>query len=268
MLLYDVWAHTYALQALAAESGSNKDPRVATAIAYHLDRLDRYSTYMGGWNYYDFVAGAQKPSMGPTSFGTAAALIALHDARQAGFAVPQRLIDLSLKRLEQMRTPAGAFVYSFDLRLAPAMAANLPRGSVGRTQAANAALRLWGSPKATDADCDRALAQFFRDHHAMDMGRRRPYPHEAAYLTSGYYYYFGHYYAARNVERLASPAQRAEAQRRLADHVLPHQEADGSWWDYPMWDYHKPYGTAYAIMALLRCEERSVAPPAAAVAAR
>jgi len=39
----------------------------------------------------------------------------------------------------------------------------------------------------------------------------------------------------------------------LLTHMLPYQESDGSWWDYAMWDYHKPYGTAYAIMTLLRC---------------
>jgi hypothetical protein len=35
--------------------------------------------------------------------------------------------------------------------------------------------------------------------------------------------------------------------------VLPHQESDGSWWDFAMWDFHKPYGTAFAVMTLLRC---------------
>ena len=41
---------------------------------------------------------------------------------------------------------------------------------------------------------------------------------------------------------------------RLADEgILPNQDPDGSWWDFAMWDYHKPYGTAFAIMTLLRC---------------
>jgi hypothetical protein len=55
------------------------------------------------------------------------------------------------------------------------------------------------------------------------------------------------------LERLSDPQQRHEYARKLASHVLPHQEEDGSWWDYAMWDYHKPYGTAYAVMTLLRC---------------
>ena len=31
------------------------------------------------------------------------------------------------------------------------------------------------------------------------------------------------------------------------------QDADGSWWDYPLYNYHQQYGTAYAIMSLHRC---------------
>jgi hypothetical protein len=35
--------------------------------------------------------------------------------------------------------------------------------------------------------------------------------------------------------------------------VLPHQEPDGSWWDFHLYDYGKPWGTAFAVMTLLRC---------------
>ena len=42
---------------------------------------------------------------------------------------------------------------------------------------------------------------------------------------------------------------------KLADvGILPYQDKDGAWWDFAMWDFHKPYGTAYAVMTLLRCE--------------
>ena len=47
--------------------------------------------------------------------------------------------------------------------------------------------------------------------------------------------------------------QRIMGGEQLAQQVMPFQEPDGSWWDYAMWDYHKPYGTAFAIMTLLRC---------------
>ena len=35
--------------------------------------------------------------------------------------------------------------------------------------------------------------------------------------------------------------------------MLDRQEKDGSWWDYPLYDYHQPYGTAFALMTLQRC---------------
>ena len=37
--------------------------------------------------------------------------------------------------------------------------------------------------------------------------------------------------------------------------IVPKQEKDGSWWDYPLYDYHQPYGTAFALMTLIRCRE-------------
>ena len=40
--------------------------------------------------------------------------------------------------------------------------------------------------------------------------------------------------------------------RRLAEAVLACRQPDGSFWDYPLYSYHKPYGTAYALIALAR----------------
>jgi hypothetical protein len=38
----------------------------------------------------------------------------------------------------------------------------------------------------------------------------------------------------------------------LAEHLISKQEKDGSWWDYPLYDYHQPYGTGYALTSLSR----------------
>src|SRR5688572_11738381 len=119
-MIYNIWAHTYAIQALSLElKAGNADERLKSVILWHLDRLKRYETYIGGWNYYDFDAQTQQPSMGPTSFGTAAALVALHTAREAGVDVPQPMIDRALRRLEEMRLPDGAYLYSGDLKYMP-----------------------------------------------------------------------------------------------------------------------------------------------------
>ncbi|MGD0461936.1 MAG: hypothetical protein ABSB74_05570 [Tepidisphaeraceae bacterium] len=251
-LIYNIWAHAYIVQALAIESATNNDPRIREAISFHLDRMARYETYTGGWNYYDFDAGAQQPAGGPTSFGTAAGLVALYDARHAGYEISGDMVKRGLRRLAEMRLPNDAVLYDTDTKYMPLLPANMLRGSIGRAVATDFAMLLWGSPKVDPSACRKALDNFFREHAALEMGRKTPMPHTSWYQTSGYYYYFDHYYAACLIELLGPDAKRQYAPQ-LMDVILPHQEPDGSWWDYPMWDYHKPYGTAFAIMSLLRC---------------
>lgn len=251
-ILYNIWAHIYGLQALAQELQDRDDPRMRAAASWHVRQLERFAAYNGGWNYYDFDAQTQKPSMEATSFGTAAGLIALWDARQVGITVPEDLVRRSLLRLEECRTPGGWFLYGADSRYMLTQNANREMGAIGRTQSCNDALVLWGSGLVDESRAAGGLRRFLDNHQWIAMGRKRPFPHEAWYQTSGYYYYFGHFYASRLIERLETP-DRAELARRLSDCVLPFQESDGSWWDYAMWDYHKPYGTAYAVMTLLRC---------------
>ncbi len=254
MLIYNTWAHIFVTQAMAEEllHQDHPDPRVVEVAERNIRHLVEYATYEGGWAYYDFHAQTQLVSMGPTSFGTAAGLVALYEARQARLDVPQRLVDLSLHRLEEMRISDAAFLYGSDYRYVPRLPANLSRGAVGRTQPAHFAIHLWDPAGATVPQIIAGLDAFFTNHIYLEMGRKRPYPHESWYQTSGYYYYFDHYYAARLLADL--PAEkRAEYAAKLAAVIVPHQEDDGSWWDYAMWDYHKPYGTAFAIMTLLRC---------------
>jgi hypothetical protein len=86
----------------------------------------------------------------------------------------------------------------------------------------------------------------------LDIGRKRPVPHEAWFQVAGYFYYYGHYYAARCVSLLPDDEQ-PEYRKLVADLIVPKQEADGSWWDFPFYTYHQPYGTAFAVMTLARC---------------
>jgi hypothetical protein len=264
-LLYNIWAHIYALEALSMEMRDNPDPRIASAARTQLDQLVRYATYLGGWNYYDFDAHTQPASLGATSFGTAAGLVALAEAKKSGIQVPQHLVDQSLRRLLECRLPSGVYLYGVDYKYMPLLGANRPRGAVGRTQPANFALWLWGTKGIAEPQALQGLDLFFQDHDFLEMGRKRPFPHESWYQTSGYYYYFDHYYAARMIEMI-DPARQADLAKKVADLVAPHQEPDGSWWDYAMWDYHKPYGTAFAVMTLLRCDQMMSQPRTPAMA--
>jgi hypothetical protein len=152
-----------------------------------------------------------------------------------------------------MRLPNGVYLYGTDYKYVPILPANLPRGAAGRTQPANFALWLWQSSKVNPDRVREGLGIFFKEHAFLDNGRKHLVPHQALYQISGYYYYFDHYYASRLLE-LLNGAEKQNDAKQIADGVLPHQEEDGSWWDFPMWDYHKPYGTAFAVMTLRRCK--------------
>ena len=55
------------------------------------------------------------------------------------------------------------------------------------------------------------------------------------------------------------PADRPFYQDHLAHVLLRLQSKDGSWWDYPLYNYHQQYGTAFALMTLKCCRRPAVA---------
>lgn len=250
-ILYTVWANIYALQALAIEMRHGDDPRIERMALWHLDRLRRYETVSGGWFYYDFGAKTRSPSEGAASFCSAAGLVALLEARESGLDVSDAFIQRTRRNIERQRLPSGAYLYGEYLQYVPNHVINQIPGSIGRSQSCNYALWAAESTLVGEAESRLGLDQLFDSHGAIEMGRKRQWPHEAWWATSGYFYYFGHYYAGLLVERLGDAGFAA----KLAEKILPHQEPDGSWWDYAMWDYHKPYGTAYALMTLTRCRD-------------
>ena len=213
--------------------------------------LDRYEVVDGGWAYYDFKAHTQKPSGSTMSFVTAAVLVALHEAKQAGIEIPQRLIDRATASIRRQRKPDFSYYYGEYLKNRPMLPVNRPGGSVGRSQACNVAMRLWGDPLTTDAVMETWLDRLFARNLWLDIGRKRPIPHESWFQVAGYFFYYGHYYAALCIEQIPEK-DRAPYQDHLARVLLPLQEKDGSWWDFPLYDYHQAYGTAYALMSLKR----------------
>jgi hypothetical protein len=247
--LYNVWAHAYALQALVGEVRATGDVRARQAAERHVRWLERYETMYGGWNYYDFTVGTQRPASSGTSFGTGAGVVALTEARDVGIEIPERMMERALKVLRQCRKPDGSYLYDLEFRYWPAHLANRDKGSLGRAQAPNLALWMNGG-LITERDVRARLDAMFREHRYLAMGRKRQYPHEAWYYNSGYYYYFGHYYAARLIAELPA-TERAPYAAQLRAAILPFQESDGSWWDYAMYGYHKPYGTALALLAII-----------------
>ena len=255
-VFYNVWAHAYSIQALTRMLGRKPDDaerqrRIRELIEQQIGMLNRYEVVDGGWAYYDFVAQTQKPSGSSISFVTAAVLVALHDAKQAGIEIPKRLIDRGMASILRQRKPDFSIDYGEYVKYQPARLINRPSGSLGRSQACNVAMRFWGDPLVTDAVLKTWLDRLFARNGWLDMGRKRPIPHEAWCQVAAYFFYFGHYYAALSIDMLPKE-ERPYFQDHLAYILLQLQEKDGSWWDFPMFDYHQQYGTAFALMSLAR----------------
>ncbi len=133
---------------------------------------------------------------------------------------------------------------------------NRPGGSLGRSQACNLALRLYGDKRVTDEVLKTWLDRLFARNGWLSIGRKRPVPHES-YLRRRRLLLLLRPLVRRPVHRRSCPtAERPYFQDHLAHILLPLQERDGSWWDYPFYNYHQQYGTAMAVMSLLRCQKR------------
>jgi hypothetical protein len=258
-VFYNTWGHAYAIQALVRlhQRHAEDEPRrqrIREAIGQQIEMLARYEVVDGGWAYYDFDAGTRTPAGSSICFVTATVLIAFDDARSIGMRIPERLVKRGLDSIQRQRKPDFSYLYGEYLKDRPMREINRPAGSLGRSQACNLALRLWGDQTVTDEVVQIWLDRLFARNGWLCIGRKRPIPHEAWFQIAGYFFYYGHYYAAACIELLPTD-QRGPYQDRMAALMIGLQERDGSWWDFPLYDYHQQYGTAFALMTLHRCRK-------------
>ena len=260
-LLNNIWAHAYGIQALVRMHARLPDdkPRkekIEKLIRQQLEKLTKYESMEGGWGYYDFEAGTQRPASSSTSFVNAAVLVAMYEAKTIGIAPPERVLKRGIKMTQAQRQRDGTYLYGTYLWSRPTMGINQAAGSLGRSPACNIALRYWGDEKITDDVLKEWLDKLISRNGWLSLGRKKPVPHESFFDVAGYFYFFGHYYAAITIPQL--PAKdRAFYQDHFAAILMDLQEGDGSWFDYPLYDYHKPYGTGFALLSLAACKKKS-----------
>lgn len=254
--IYNVWTHAYGIQALVKLHQRTSDDaereRIKKLIVQQVDMLDRYESVDGGWGYYDFNVGARVPTSSSTSFVNAAVLVALYEAKEIGIPLPEKMVNKALAATERQRKPDCSYFYGEYLKTHPMAGINRPGGSVGRSQACNLALYLWKQKPINQAVMAAWLDRLFTRGGWLDIGRKRPVPHESWFQIAGYFYYFGYYYGARCIDELPEE-QRPFYQAHMAHTMIDRQEKEGSWWDYPFYDYHEAWGTSFALMSLVRC---------------
>ena len=258
---YNAWGHAYGLRALTRLYKTAKDDAAREKwkrlAQEQVDLVDRYMDVNGGWGYLDIYDGltTQKPSGITCSFTTATVLLAMHEAREAmGVTLNDKIVTASLASIERQRTPDFCYVYSHSHIYRPRLPINRPAGSLARSQACNATLRAYGDAKVTDEVMNTWADRFIAREGFLSIGRKRPVPHETFFQISGYFYYYGIFYFTESAKYLAEMDQKRHA-ANLAKIILYRQEKDGSWWDYPLYNYHQPYGTGYSLMALAWCRK-------------
>lgn len=248
------WAALYGFQAMVTASS---DPRFQTealwervnqrgADLYAL--LEHNQEPLGGWGYYEGPVVSNRPTWS-TSFATSCVIPALVRARGMGWKIDPAVIERAVRYVERCRTPAGAYMY--DLRPIPRFGGESiddVKGSLGRIQVSNWALRRAGVASVTDERLREGLEAFFEHHKFLDVARMRPIPHEAYYANAAYFYMFAHCYAAQAINELPEP-ERAAWHRRLRAHLAKIQWTDGSSLDFPNMSCMQTAGTAFSILA-------------------
>lgn len=257
--IYNVWGHAYACYALVklherAVGDEELQTKIKNLVEYQVDRLKRYTFINGGWGYYDFDHHTRVPAGSPTSFTTATCLLGLREAEKLEVKYPEKLAKKAVDSILRQRLPDFSYAYGEYLMMMPRYDINRPAGSLGRSQACNLALRKYGREEITDEVLKTWLDRLYARNGWLSIGRKYPVPHESHFGVAGYFYYYGHFYAAMCIDELPLE-ERPHFQSHLAHILLPLQEKDGSWWDYPLYDYHYAAGTGMAVSSLLRCQK-------------
>lgn len=259
---YSVWAFGYGLRAMAeyglAYPDDERMPELRAACERLIQKLKDYQALDGGWGYLSLDSPVtHPPSFTSMSFTTATCLIGLDRARKLGLELPERMIKRAVSSVARCETPEPmqAFTYGELWRNNPHVSVNHVKGAACRIPVCLEALRLFGRELEADR-IEHALEMLLRTHARFQIaGLRRPIPHESHYGVSGYFYLYGHAYAAILMEQQPEK-DRVRNGEDMMRAVLLCRQPDGSFWDYPLYSYHKPYGTAYALQALARIPDK------------
>lgn len=259
-IFYNMWGHSYGIRALCALAG-NVSPQsrayaeLKTECRSQMDKLIMQGSGDGGWGYIERDGRSYNPNAMSTSFCTATALLALRDAQKVfGLEVDKKRIDKAVRYLYNMRTPAGTYLYSNSHLMHPQVPINLHMGSLARTPVCNAALRAFGHKNMGKKEIEDGLEWLWARGGWLDMSRKKPLPHESFAQNSGYFFFYGYFYATECINMLDEGLRPRHA-AFLSRVLLPLQEKDGAWWDYPLYNYHKQYGTGYALYSLALARE-------------
>ena len=179
------------------------DPRTRSSL------LTRYESVDGGWGYYDFRVGTQAaghrldqlrqppPCWWPCT-----------RPRRSASTPPEKVVKRAIDSIHRQRKPDFSYLYGEYLKWQPDAPDQPPGRQPGPVAVpATSPCGCGATSRSPTRCCTTWLDRLFARNGWLDMGRKRPIPHESHFAVAGYFFYFGHYYAALCIEQL--PAGRA-----------------------------------------------------------
>ncbi len=270
LCVYNPWAHTYVLDALSMraatmDKNSPRYKKLKACAEEQIQMLTLHASGKGGWGYLTYSGYSVRPASEPTSFMTATVLISLKLAQDSfGLNADKKHFSRAQKFLKSTRTPAGTYVYSLSHCYYPGRPINRHTGSLARTPAGDYALKIWDDKAVSATQLEDGLDRLWSRRGWLTMALHKPKPHESFAQNSGYFFYYGYYYTAMCLDMM--PQERVKRHAAfLGNDIVRRQCDDGSWWDNPLYNYHKFYGTGYALYALSKSFDKLYAQPAATV---
>ncbi|MBI4229440.1 MAG: hypothetical protein HY608_01245 [Planctomycetes bacterium] len=188
----------------------------------------------GGWGYR-------------SSFQTGAALIMLHELREAGIPHDETKLRAAIEMLKNLRGPLG-YRYSEGSTVAQQQSvgeAQALREAAGRQGVAEYSLFLFG--EVSRDDLAATMGKFIE--HRDYLWETRRLAGEGEWVRMGnaspfaYFAFFGYRYGAMALGGVPPP-RRAEWSGILREDLLRVMEADGTWRNFPF-DYERPGRTGY-----------------------
>jgi hypothetical protein len=179
----------------------------------------------------------------PNPFATAAGMVALHEARSSGTAVPGAFFERGAKALRSTRGEAGAFAYSGNR---PATGSDSAfRNSMGRMPVCEQALLCASEGQADTAALEAALDNFWKWLPRLERIRVCDYHSDGE--LGGFFFWHALFLTSESIKALP-PGKRAAHHEKMLEHVMSIGEIDGSFVDSH--ELGKSYGTGMALMVL------------------
>jgi hypothetical protein len=228
-----IWGQIFTLRFLArcVEEEIGERRTLVAAMNRILGEMEKDQGKGGGWAY---VQG--KDTIG---FVTAAAILILLEAREAGASVPEAMLSRALDGIEQLRHPSGTFGYMHSSG----------RGSEARQAEASlrSPLYAYALHKAGRGKTDaivKALDIYLKHrlHTRKEFGKTLC--HTGQEGTASYYLLYGYAFMAEALQVLPE-AKRGRYREALLDDTLSARRVDGSFLGNPL--VGRSYGTAMAL---------------------